>query len=80
MTLSGKYTVVMADADVVGTDESAGQTRHWLVNSATVSDGEYTVTSAKHKPNPAPSLQIETCSALLKPSNDSRVHARTHEF
>ena len=43
MTLSGKYTVVMADADVVGTDESAGQTRHWLVNSATVSDGEYTI-------------------------------------
>jgi len=30
-------TVIMADADIVGTDESKGQTRHWLVNSATLS-------------------------------------------
>ncbi|KZV70455.1 PEBP-like protein [Peniophora sp. CONT] len=40
VTFSGKYTVVMADADIVGTDESVGQTRHWLVNSATVSNGQ----------------------------------------
>ncbi|THG99729.1 hypothetical protein EW026_g2655 [Hermanssonia centrifuga] len=31
--LTGNYTVVMADAGPVGTDESQGQTRHWLVNS-----------------------------------------------
>ena len=38
--LSGNYTIVMADAGPVGTDESAGQTRHWLVNGATVSNGK----------------------------------------
>lgn len=27
----------MADADIVGTDESNGQTRHWLVNGASLS-------------------------------------------
>lgn len=35
----GNYTLVMADAGPVGTDESAGQTRHWLVNSVTVANG-----------------------------------------
>lgn len=34
--LEGNYTLVMADADVVGTDESKGQTRHWLVNDVTL--------------------------------------------
>ena len=34
--LSGNYTLVMADAGPVGTDESQGQTRHWLVNGVTV--------------------------------------------
>lgn len=43
VTLSGKYTVLMVDADVVGTDESAGQTLHWLVNSATISGGKHVV-------------------------------------
>ena len=33
---TGNFTLVMADADVVGTDESVGQTRHWLVNSVTL--------------------------------------------
>lgn len=32
----GTYTLVMADADIVGHDESE-QTRHWLVNGVTVS-------------------------------------------
>ncbi|KAI0060840.1 PEBP-like protein [Artomyces pyxidatus] len=36
-SLQGTYTLVMADADIVGTDESVGQTRHWLVNNVTVS-------------------------------------------
>lgn len=35
--LSGNYTLVMADAGPVGTDETQGQTRHWLVNSVTLS-------------------------------------------
>jgi len=36
------YTVIMADADIPGTDFAANpQTRHWLVNSASVqADGE----------------------------------------
>ncbi|KAI0094097.1 phosphatidylethanolamine-binding protein [Irpex rosettiformis] len=37
--ISGTYTIVMADAGPVGTDESQGQTRHWLVNGATISNG-----------------------------------------
>jgi len=38
----GMYTVIMADADIPGTDYAANpQTRHWLVNSASVqADGE----------------------------------------
>jgi phosphatidylethanolamine-binding protein len=33
---AGNFTLVMADADVVGTNESVGQTRHWLVNGVTL--------------------------------------------
>ena len=33
---TGNFTLVMADADVVGTNESVGQTRHWLVNGVTL--------------------------------------------
>ncbi|WVQ81025.1 hypothetical protein IAT38_003132 [Cryptococcus sp. DSM 104549] len=34
------YTIIMVDADVVGTDESTTQqTRHWLVNSASLATG-----------------------------------------
>ncbi len=36
VSLQGNYTLLMADADVVGTDESVGQTRHWLVNGVTL--------------------------------------------
>jgi len=36
VSLQGNYTLVMADADVVGTNESLGQTRHWLVNGVTL--------------------------------------------
>jgi phosphatidylethanolamine-binding protein len=36
VTLSGNYTLVMVDANVVGTNQSLGQTRHWLVNNATL--------------------------------------------
>ncbi|GJF00771.1 PEBP-like protein [Phanerochaete sordida] len=34
--LTGNFTLVMADAGPVGTDETAGQTRHWLVNGVTL--------------------------------------------
>jgi phosphatidylethanolamine-binding protein (PEBP) family uncharacterized protein len=39
VSLSGNFTLVMADADVVGTNESVGQTRHWLVNGVTLKNG-----------------------------------------
>jgi hypothetical protein len=39
VSLAGNYTLVMADADVVGTNESVGQTRHWLVNGVTLKNG-----------------------------------------
>jgi len=35
--LGPRFTLAMVDADVVGTDESQGQTRHWLVNNVTLS-------------------------------------------
>lgn len=35
-TLGNAFTLMMVDADIVGTDESKGQTRHWLVNNATL--------------------------------------------
>ena len=40
VSLGDTFTLTMVDADIVGTDESAGQTRHWLVNSASLSDGK----------------------------------------
>jgi hypothetical protein len=36
VTLQGEYTILMADADIVGTNEANGQTRHWLVNGVTL--------------------------------------------
>ncbi|KAI0317753.1 phosphatidylethanolamine-binding protein [Amylostereum chailletii] len=36
VSLDGSFTLVMADASVVGTDETKGQTRHWLVNGVTL--------------------------------------------
>ncbi|KAI0073406.1 PEBP-like protein [Panus rudis PR-1116 ss-1] len=36
VTLNGKYTLAMVDAGPVGTDESQGQTRHWLVNGVSL--------------------------------------------
>ncbi|KAI0340190.1 PEBP-like protein [Trametopsis cervina] len=38
VTTDGNYTLIMADAGPVGTDETKGQTRHWLVNGVTLSD------------------------------------------
>jgi len=39
VSLAGNFTLLMADADVVGTKESVGQTRHWLVNGVTLKNG-----------------------------------------
>ncbi|KAJ7058058.1 phosphatidylethanolamine-binding protein [Mycena amicta] len=58
-TLTGTFTIAMVDADVVGTDESAGVSRHWLENGVTVSDGIVSNASATTitvyaGPGPAP--------------------------
>lgn len=41
VSLTGNYTLVMADADVVGTNEANGQTRHWLVNGVVLKAGAH---------------------------------------
>ncbi|KAI0003224.1 phosphatidylethanolamine-binding protein [Russula compacta] len=45
VSLTGNYTLVMADAGPVGTNESEGQTRHWLVNSVTVNSTTFNVST-----------------------------------
>jgi hypothetical protein len=37
ITETGNFTLMMVDADKVGTDDTPGVTRHWLVNSVTIS-------------------------------------------
>ena len=46
--LKGNFTLVMVDADIAGTNESNGQTRHWLVNGAVLTG----------TPAPAPPLVL----------------------
>lgn len=36
ITFDGNYTVAMIDPGAVGSDQSTGQNRHWLVNGAKV--------------------------------------------
>lgn len=43
VTFDGKYTVAMIDPAAVGSDQSGGQTRHWLVNGATISGGKVSI-------------------------------------
>jgi len=45
VSFSGNYTLAMVDAGPVGTDESAGQTRHMLINGVTI-DGSNVSSSA----------------------------------
>jgi hypothetical protein len=76
VSLSGKYTVVMADADVVGKDESAGQTRHWLVNSVpissdNVSTSDGTTITNYAGPGPAPGSGAHRYVILVLPQPDN---------
>ncbi|KIJ37731.1 hypothetical protein M422DRAFT_259833 [Sphaerobolus stellatus SS14] len=43
VSLSGSYTVMMVDAGIVGTDETKGQTGHWIANGCTVSNNTITL-------------------------------------
>jgi len=72
VTLSGNFTVVMADADIVGTDESGGQTRHWLVNSVPINNGNVSTSSGSPitsyaGPGPAPGSGAHRYVILLLP-------------
>lgn len=56
ISLDGKFTIAMIDPAAVGADESGGQTRHWLVNGATISGMilgfcRYTATHIPHRRN-----------------------------
>jgi len=46
VALTGNFTVAMVDAGPVGTDESQGTTRHWLVNGVTIVDSKVANDSA----------------------------------
>jgi len=46
VTFTGNYTVAMIDPGAVGSDQSEGQNRHWLVNGATVTSGKLTFEGA----------------------------------
>lgn len=35
--LTGSYTIMMVDADIVGADLSKGVNKHWLLNGVTIS-------------------------------------------
>jgi hypothetical protein len=46
VTFDGNYTVAMIDPGAVGSDQSSGQNRHWLVNGAKVTDNKLTFEGA----------------------------------
>jgi phosphatidylethanolamine-binding protein (PEBP) family uncharacterized protein len=46
VSFSGNYTLVMVDADIVGSKLPNGQTRHWLVNGVTVNGSTLSNSSA----------------------------------
>lgn len=46
ITFNGNYTVAMIDPGAVGSDQSQGQNRHWLVNGATIVDNKVNFQSA----------------------------------
>jgi len=45
-TTTGNYTIAMIDAGPVGTNQAGGQTRHWLVNGATITGASVSSDSA----------------------------------
>ncbi|KAJ7135002.1 phosphatidylethanolamine-binding protein [Mycena crocata] len=95
-TLTGKFTITMVDADVVGADESGGVNRHWLENgvtvaSDTVSDTSATTITAYAGPGPAPgsgphrldllrSPSLPAARRLLSPSDLATTVEGVHKF
>lgn len=56
----GNYTLVMVDANVIGTNESSGQTRHWLVNGVTLTGASFynNLRPVKSASQAIPSVQV----------------------
>ncbi|KAI0255383.1 phosphatidylethanolamine-binding protein [Lactifluus subvellereus] len=48
VSLQGNYTLVMVDANVIGTNQSVGQTRHLLVNDVTLTGSSSLNVSTAH--------------------------------
>jgi len=46
VTFDGNYTIAMVDPGAVGSDQSQGQHRHWLVNGAKVVDNKFNLDNA----------------------------------
>ncbi|KAG5649602.1 hypothetical protein H0H81_002889 [Sphagnurus paluster] len=46
VSLDGNYTIVMVDADIVGSDLSNGENRHWLVNGVQITGGKVSTDGA----------------------------------
>ncbi|KAF5386734.1 hypothetical protein D9615_001781 [Tricholomella constricta] len=46
LELTGKYTITMVDADIVGSDLTKGVNRHWLINGVDIADGKVSNASA----------------------------------
>lgn len=49
VTASSTYTIAMIDADIVGANQTAGQTRHWLVNGVKAT-GEFCALLSRRDP------------------------------
>jgi len=79
VSLQGNYTLVMVDANVVGTNESIGQTRHWLVNDVTLTGSSPLNVSTAHgvpvteyaSPSPAAGSGAHRYVILLLPQRSS---------
>jgi len=68
--LTSNYTIAMIDVGTVGSDQSKGVTRHWLVNSVAVAGGKVTNTTgtaitAYAGPGPAPGSGAHRYVVLL---------------
>ncbi|KAG6853704.1 hypothetical protein C0991_002240 [Blastosporella zonata] len=46
VNLDGNYTIMMVDADIVGSDLSKGENHHWLLNGVQITSGQVSNTSA----------------------------------
>jgi hypothetical protein len=68
------FTVAMVDADIVGTDESGNQTRHWLANNVMLSNTESDVYALNY------TTDAITNYAGPGPAEGSGAHSTAYSF